>query len=102
MLCYAQDDELEFIASQTAWDNDPDYHCLDYQEADLLIDSAGAMYSLTLREGGNVSPKCLGQDIELALAISLVQAHFAQLGTCCISKISAHDVRQLIGFIADA
>ena len=101
LIGYAGDAELAWVESAAAWLDDADYHAFDYAAEDVLIDSAGARFSLTTRVGGRVVPKPLGAHIDPAELSSRLRAHCAAIGVCCVARLSASSPGECIAIVAE-
>ena len=103
ILHYPGQDELEYIASANAWENDQQLHTLSFQTAGRLIDSHGRVFNLPDMEyqpGGSGFAASPSQEAAtLAEVIELVRAHAAQSASCCIAKISAPSIAAAIRLV---
>jgi len=107
ILHYPGQDELEYIASANAWENDQQLHTLSFQTAGRLIDSHGRVFNLPDMEyqpGGNgfapsPSQEAATETTTLEEVIELVRAHAAQSASCCIAKISAPSIAAAIQLV---
>lgn len=100
ILKHSDDDELIYISSQSAWNNDADLHTVDYNEADFLIDLSGKMFRLTSKENQRVVPEDSGDKMELEQVLGLVKAHAAQKGSCCVAKLYAPSIAEAFKIVA--
>jgi len=89
IIKHGDDPELTFIGDQTAWESDAEAHGFDYDDSDSLIDSYGAVFTLTARNGDRTVPEAIGKLMALEEILGLVKAHAAQAGSCCVAKIYA-------------
>ena len=89
IIKHSDDAELVYVRSQAEWDNDTELHCLEYDESDYLVDSAGEIYNLTTREDNRVIPVHKGEIMALRDILGLIKAHAAQKGSCCVAKLYA-------------
>lgn len=74
-------------------------HAINYEAADRLIDSDGVVYALSRKEGGKVIPERSDTTVALDTLIQLIRAHAAQIGLCCIAKISAGSFQEAISLV---
>lgn len=93
------DAELTFIRNQTAWEQNTEYHDFRYRDSDTLIDSSGSLYSLTTQTNGHATPEPVNRTLALGEIAKLVRAHAAQSGTCCIEKIAAPSIKEIIQLV---
>lgn len=100
IIKHSGDAELTYISDQSEWDNDPDLHNFELDEADFLIDSMGKLFSLTRRKDGYVKPEAIGRSISLHEVLGLIKAHAAQKGSCCVAKIYAPTIDEAFKIIA--
>ena len=94
------DAELIFIRDQAAWEQNSEHHHFQYRNSDALIDSSGNLYSLTNRVNGYVMPKPANRTLAAGDIVELVRAHAAQGGTCCVEKIAAPSIKEIIELVA--
>ncbi|MEW6999100.1 DUF4144 family protein [Colwelliaceae bacterium BS250] len=92
------EDELIYISSATAWQNDEEMLLYVFTERDVLIDSHGQVFSLT----------DIQTSFESAIALAtatvdnineLVRAHAVVCGECCVEKIYCQTLPQAMEFI---
>lgn len=89
IIKHSDDAELIYVTDQSEWDQDDDLHHFEYHESDYLVDSAGKIFSLTMRENERVRPQPRGKSMPLAEILGLIKAHAAQKGSCCVAKLYA-------------
>jgi len=89
VLKHSGDDELIYISSAEKWQDDTELHQAEYDQADVLIDSAGAMFSLVNKQGDYTPPEFRDERMSLEELLGLVKAHAAQQGSCCVAKLYA-------------
>ena len=98
IIHYHGDDELDFLPDQIAWDEHQRHGLIGYQPGDRLVDSKGRAYFLTglrQRETALSSNTCLS----LEEVLCLVRAHAAQSKICCVAKIQASSVKEVIEMV---
>lgn len=93
------DAELTFIRDQADWEQNAEYHHFQYQAGDTLIDSTGQLFSLTAQAVGYALPEPVRHILSFEDIVTLVRAHAAQTGTCCIEKISAPSIKDVIELV---
>ena len=94
IIKHADDPELTYIGDASAWERDPELQQFVYEDADLLIDSRGRLYSLTHRELDLAVPKAIGEVMPLETVLGLVKAHASQAGSCCVAKLYAPTIAE--------
>jgi len=94
VIKYHSDDELAYVASESAWNSDADLSAFDYEKSDVLIDSHGHVYRLDYKESGIVHPIFASNIISLYEFIKLVKLHASAQGECCIEKIVFRSVKE--------
>ena len=103
ILHYPGQDELDYIASANAWENEQQLHTLSFQTAGRLIDSHGRVFNLPDMEyqagGSGLAPSPSQETATLEQVIELVRAHAAQSASCCIAKISAPSIATAIRLV---
>jgi len=96
LLSYVGDNELVFIANQSAWMSDRDLQSPHFDEGDRIIDTDGCLYQPEKSEKGIELVK-LEEKYTLEDLVELVQAHmFEQAGATCVSKVGASSIDQLM------
>ena len=93
------DAELTFIRDQTAWEQNSGHHHFRYRSSDALIDSSGSLYSLTTQVNGYAIPEPSSCTLTLEDVATLVRAHAVQANACCIEKISAPSIKDIIQLV---
>lgn len=88
VLKFEGDPELLYVASQSDWNTDKYAHAIIHGEGDILIDSEGSVFSLVGLNDGVLSFQASEIILDLSEMIDLIKAHQANLGSCCIAKIS--------------
>ena len=99
ILKYAGEKELTFISNQSEWNCDADLHFFSYEAKDMLIDSEGFIHSLANRKNNFVTPVPTNHSLSLQEVIELVKAHLSELGSCCVSKLSAQSIKHAIDIV---
>jgi len=99
ILKYAGENELTFISNQSEWDCDADLHFFSYDPEDMLIDSEGFIHSLKNRKNNVIAPEPTNRSLSLQEVIALGKAHLSELGSCCVSKFSAHSIQHAIDIV---
>jgi len=99
IIKFVGDEELSFIGSQSDWESDADLNRYHYDQADLLIDTTGAIYSLTQLNNGVVTPEATGETIGLPTLTNLVRAHASGLGNCCVSKLGFYSIAEAVASV---
>ena len=93
------DAELIFIRDQWAWVLNSGHLHFRYRSCDSLIDSSGSLYSLTTQVYGYAIPEPASRSLTLEDSATLVRAHAAQASTCCIEKIAASSIKDIIHLV---
>lgn len=91
IIKYDDDDELGYVVDQQQWEQDTGLHQFQFDGSDVLIDSLGQVYSLTMIEN-SVSINTTGEIKNLEEILGLVKAHAAQAGSCCVAKLYAPSI----------
>ncbi len=94
------DAELIYIRDRNAWEQDGEHHNFVYRDSDRLIDASGKLYFLTPGENGCVIPEPANRMVTPEEIAGLVRAHAAQVNTCCIEKIAAPSIKEMIKLVA--
>ena len=94
------DAELIFIRDLNQWEQDDEHHHFVYRDNDRLIDATGELYTLRPRENGGAVPQPANRTMTPEEIAGLVRAHAAQVNTCCIEKITAPSIKELIELVA--
>jgi hypothetical protein len=89
------------VHDQSQWEGDSHLHLAHYLPTDALIDADGKIHSLQREANGRVVPQPTRHTVTLAEAITAVQAHAAQAGSCCVAKFSADSIREAIMAVED-
>ncbi|MFA6179709.1 MAG: DUF4144 family protein [Candidatus Methylopumilus sp.] len=92
--------ELTYIENQSLWDRDMHLQAINYEASDRLIDSYGVAYALSRKADGKVIPERSETIVALDTVIQLIRAHAAQIGLCCIAKISAGSFQEAISLVS--
>lgn len=100
IINYHGDDELVYVASDSEWNNEPDLSAYHYDDKDILIDSTGSVYQLSIIKDGYVEPKSSNDSVSLEHLVTLVKRHAAQQEQCCIEKISFKNINEGIQLVA--
>lgn len=85
------DDELIFISDAVQFASDDVLQLTHIQLQDMLIDSSGAVYSISHVQAHNLVRTGLSlslYDIEV-----LLRLHLSSNGNCCVSKFHAHSIQ---------
>lgn len=100
MIKYSQHDELSYLRNADEMLDQQDDILFEADEFALLIDSSAAIYSLNSDDNKGI--KCVITDKVMPLdnATKMIQAHFSLLGLCCVSKIHARSMADLIDLVA--
>ena len=91
IIKYDDDDELGYVVDQQQWNQATGLHQFQFDGSDVLIDSSGQVYSLTMIEN-SVSINTTGEIKNLKEILGLVKAHAAQAGSCCVAKLYAPSI----------
>lgn len=92
VIHHRDDAELLYINDQAQWDSDPDLSCWQYDADDMLIDSAGHVFSLAYDRHKD-STCFIEQERSISLEdfSRLVQNHLFALANTCITKVVLRD-----------
>jgi hypothetical protein len=93
--------ELQVVHDAMQWSSDPHLHGAHYLPSDTLIDAEGRVYALDCKTEGRVSPVFTGEKASLETVVTAVQAHAAQMGSCCVAKFSVSSIREAIDAVED-
>ena len=99
ILKYLDQDELCYIAQPADEESDHWLDDLTAAQLDFMVDSCGTIFKFSTEIKGEIRPQSTQKKIELDVAVALVQAHYALLGSCCVAKISATSIAELIYFV---
>ena len=91
------DAELIYIRDETDWTQNTGSNHFRLQPGDTLIDSTGCLYPLNAN--GRALPEQAGRKLSQEDITMLVRAHAAQAGSCCIEKISAPSIKDVIELV---
>lgn len=94
------EDELIYISSLIEWQNDEEMLLYIFNDRDVLIDSAGKVFSLPVLQQNINSGDSLAI-ASLENIIELVRAHAAITGQCCIEKINCQTIKQAVELVKD-
>lgn len=100
VIHYAGQHELAYVRDAATWEADPHLHGCAYVDADRMIDSDGAIYSLRATADGRVLPQPTGKQLPVTEMIALIREHEAEMGTCCVAKFHAATIREAISALA--
>ncbi|WNC72054.1 DUF4144 family protein [Thalassotalea psychrophila] len=94
------EDELIYISSLIEWQNDEEMLLYIFTDRDVLIDSAGKVFSLSVLQAD------INSNDYLAVAsvdnmVELVRDHAAIARQCCIEKINCQTTRQAVELVKD-
>jgi hypothetical protein len=93
------DAELIYIHDETDWAHNADSDHSRYQPGDTLIDSRGRLYPLSATVNDRALPEPASGKLSQEDIITLVREHAAQAGNCCIEKISAPSIKDVIELV---
>lgn len=99
IIKYEGDNELTFIPDESAWLTDEELYGFVPNEGDVLIDSAGSIYSLNERVGGHIKPSATGYHVKKDDLRVMIQQHFSSLGQCCVSKFAIGSISEGVAMI---
>ena len=91
IIKYDDDDELGYVIDQQQWDEDTELHQFQFDGSDVLIDSSGQVYGLSMIEN-SISINTTDEIKTLEEILGLVKAHAAQAGSCCVAKLYAPSI----------
>ncbi|MGD8590235.1 MAG: DUF4144 family protein [Chromatiales bacterium] len=92
IIKHGDDPELTYIGNQSVWERDTEQHSIDYDDSDLLIDSAGNIFTLSNRDNDRAAQEATGTVMALEEILGLVKAHASQAGSCCVAKLYAPSI----------
>jgi hypothetical protein len=84
------DDALIFIADWSHFALDKELQTMYFQPQDMLIDSVGKVFKLSQSSLLKITLSAV--TLSLEEVISLLRAHLANDGTCCVSKFYASSI----------
>ncbi|WP_371187862.1 DUF4144 family protein [Thalassotalea maritima] len=93
------EDELIYIVSEQDWLNDEEMLLYVFSDRDVLIDSHGHVFSLPAVQQNMASTEVLGT-ATLENMIELAQLHAAVNQQCCVGKIGAGNIAEVMQIIA--
>lgn len=99
LLKFQGDDELIFVNSFDELNSHPALLGGQFHPGDVLIDSAGRVYSPENRQSKIEIPKDAKETLSLDSVLELVRRHASSRGECCISKISAPTIPEAIELV---
>lgn len=85
------DDELIFISDSAQFANKATQQLTHVQTQDRLIDSCGAIYSIS--NGQAPELVCTGLSVSLHDVEVLLRLHLSSAGNCCVSKFHADSIQ---------
>ncbi|MBU3736278.1 MAG: hypothetical protein FGM62_04800 [Methylobacterium sp.] len=94
------DDELHFIGTQDAWQQDVQLSRGQIHPDDRLIDADGHLYTLERDAEGHLGCRRAPGRLSLQEVLQLVRRHAAQDGACCVAKLSAASIAEAISMLA--
>jgi hypothetical protein len=98
---YAGDSELTFVSDGQQWRNDADLSCHEYAQEDCMVDSIGAVFTLSSNDAGAIVA-FKGEDcLSLVEVVNLVKEHFSSIGECCVSKIAPRSISEGITMLGN-
>ncbi len=104
IIKYEGESELTFVASESEWECDADFHFFSYEEGDVLIDSAGAIFTLDRRIENCIRPKPTGRSFDKNEVLEIIREHFSFIGECCVSKFAINTISEgiaIVGSVAE-
>lgn len=101
VIKYDRDAELAFVADQSEWENDVELHRFAHRDGDLLIDSEGKLFSLSVH-ADRMTLELKPERVSLDDMIALIRAHAVQDGACCVSKFSAGSIAEAVQWFKGA
>jgi len=91
------DDELIFVSDATQFAGDNTLQLTHFQTQDMLIDSSGAVYSISKSQTldlVNTGLLLSLHDVEV-----LLRLHLSSNGNCCVSKFYAPSIREALASV---
>ncbi len=101
LIKFEGDDELAYVASESAWQHDAESHLYGHRGDDVLIDSSGRIHRLDHTKDGSIRTIDTGNLIPLEDFIRLVRIHASNAHRCCIEKINFRTIAEGIHLVAD-
>ena len=98
---YAGDNELTFVSDGQQWRNDADLSGHEYQQDDCMVDSVGAVFTLSGNDAGPIVPFKGEEFLSLVEVVNLVREHFSSIGECCVSKIAPRSISEGIAMLGN-
>lgn len=99
IIKYVDDDELTFVDSPKTWATGT---LIANEEDALCIDSNGLIHQIHWHNDTLDMPYPTEQSVALSYVTDLVRSHFSSLGECCVAKIKARTIRQLLELVSSA
>lgn len=96
---YDGDDELSFVGSDSEWEREARSGV--FKREDRLIDSRGRIFRLAADGSETVTPADTEKVLSVDEMTRLVQAHAAQAGEFCATKMILGSVAEGIAFIGE-
>jgi hypothetical protein len=100
IIKYHGDDELLYVSSQQAWQQDTEVSTVAYQAEDYLIDNEGRLYQLRQQQHGQVEILATDNVIPLDEFIQLVRRHAVAHQQCCVDKIMFRNISEGMQMVA--
>lgn len=94
------DDELTYVASESEWNNHPEWSAAEYDVEDVMIDSTGVVYRIGSMSSGVVQLDKTDQKISVTQLVTLVKRHAALNNACCIEKMGFRNIEEGMTIIA--
>jgi len=88
------DDELIFISDADEFANDTALREMQLQAQDKLIDSTGAVFTISNRPALTLT--VTDSQLSLNAVENLLRLHLSNHGTCCVSKFHANSIREAL------
>jgi len=88
------DDELIFVLDAVQFASDVAPQLTHFQPQDMLIDSNGAVYHISIRPAIELAPA--GVMLSLDEVEDLLRLHLSNNGTCCVSKFYSPSIHEAI------
>ena len=93
IIKHQDEDELIYIHNQDEWQNIVTSAEYDFDDTDLLIDSAGKTFAIISPDNNSIDLKQRPEILLLETILGLVKAHASQAGSCCVAKLYAPSIK---------